>query len=473
MSAVAEQAGRGTGVNSTGSCVMGQRFDLVAIGTGSAASTVAWTFQKAGRRAAVVDSRPYGGTCALRGCDPKKVLVGAAEALDRVQRMRGKGLEAEALRIDWPALMRFKRTFTRPVPEERENEFVEGGIAALHGRAHFVGLRKLRVGGEDIEADHFVIATGAQPATLHFPGAEHLITSEQFLELDALPRRIAFVGGGYISFEFAHVAARAGAQATILHGGLRPLVGFDPDLVDVLVTASRERSIDVKLGARVERVDRVPDGFTVHAPIGGQVKANLVVHGAGRVPEIADLGLEEANVEYGPRGIAVNDFLQSVSNPAVYAAGDAAATAGPKLTPVASYEGSIVAANILEGNRRKPDYTGIPSVVFATPPLASVGLGVRAARDLKLKFQVNHQLTENWYSSRRTAETHTGFKVLVEEGTGKILGAHLLGAQAEVGQYLRARHADGVTRIRSRARDLCLPHARFRPRLHALSLKGR
>ncbi len=410
---------------------MGQRFDVVAIGTGDAASAVAWRLRRAGRRVAVVDSRPYGGTCALRGCDPKKVLVGAEEALDRVRRLNGKGLEADAARIDWPALMRFKRTFTRPVPEARERAFVEGGIAALHGRARFVGPRKLRVAEEDIEADYFVIATGAQPAALHFPGSEHLITSEQFLELDALPRRIAFVGGGYISFEFAHVAARAGAEATILHDGPRPLVGFDPDLVEVLVGASRERGINIKLGAGVERVDRSHDGFTVHAPTGVQVKADLVVHGAGRVPEIADLGLEEANVEHSPHGVAVNEFLQSVSNPAAYAAGDAAATAGLPLTPVAAYEGSIVAANILDGNRQKPDYAGTPTVVFTIPPLASVGLGVTGARDLKLKFRVNHQLTESWYSSRRTAETHAGFKVLIEEGTGKILGAHLLGAQAE------------------------------------------
>ena len=410
---------------------MGKRFDLVAIGTGSAASTVAWKFKAAGRRAAVVDSRPYGGTCALRGCDPKKVLVGAAEALDRLQRMGKKGLLADAARIDWPALMRFKRTFTGPVPEAREKEFVEGGIAALHGRARFTGPRKLRVGDEEIEADHFVIATGARPATLRFPGAEHLITSEQFLELDALPRRIAFVGGGYISFEFAHVAVRAGAEVTILHGGPRPLEGFDPDLVDVLLTASRGRGIEVRLGARVERVEREPDGFSVHASGGAQVKADLVVHGAGRVPDVDALGLEEANVDHGPRGVTVNEFLQSVSNPAIYAAGDVSATAGPPLTPVAGYEGSIVAANILEGNRRKPDYAGIPSVVFSIPNLASVGLGVEAARERKLKFRVNHQSTENWYSSRRTAEMHTGFKVLIEEGTGKILGAHLLGAQAE------------------------------------------
>lgn len=130
--------------------------------------------------------------------------------------------------------------------------------------------------------------------------------------------------------------------------------------------------------------------------MGVQAKADLVVHGAGRVPEIDDLGLEEANVEHGPRGVAVNDFLQSVSNPAVYAAGDAAESAGLPLTPVAAYEGSIVAANILEGNRRKPDYAGIPTVVFTIPPLASVGLGAKAARDLNLKFRVNHQLTESW-----------------------------------------------------------------------------
>src|SRR5260370_12123264 len=208
---------------------MGQRFDLVAIGTGEAASPVAWRLQKVGRRVAVVDSRPYGGTCAVRGCDPKKVLVGAAEALDRVRRMKGRGLEAEAARIDWPALMRFKRTFTRPVPQAPEKEFVEGGIAALHGRACFVGPRKLRVRDEDIEAHHFVIATAADPATLHFPGSEHLITSEQFLELDALPRRIAFVGGGFIAFAVAHCPAPGRAASRALPVGLRLVEGDSDD----------------------------------------------------------------------------------------------------------------------------------------------------------------------------------------------------------------------------------------------------
>jgi len=410
---------------------MKSSFDVVVIGTGEAASAAAWKVHAAGRRTAVIDWRPFGGTCALRGCDPKKVLVGAAETLDRLQRMDKKGVHAQAARIDWPALMRFKRTFTRPVPEAREKEFLQAGLAAMHGQARFVGPRKLRVDSEEIEADHFVIASGARPVTLRFPGAEHLITSEQFLELDELPRRIVFVGGGYISFEFAHVAIRAGAEVAILHGAPRPLEKFDPDLVEVLVTASRARGIDVKLDSPVERVERGSAGFTVHASGGVQVKADLVVHGAGRVPDIDELGLDEANVEHGPAGVVVNEFLQSVSNPAIYAAGDVSATTGPPLTPVAGYEGGIAAENILEGNRRKPDYSGIPTVLFTIPSLAAVGVGAQAATERKLKFRINHQSTETWYSSRRTAEMHTGFKVLVEEGTGKILGAHLLGAQAE------------------------------------------
>lgn len=157
----------------------------------------------------------------------------------------------------------------------------------------------------------------------------------------------------------------------------------------------------------------------------------MVVHAAGRVPEIDDLNLNTAGVEWDGRGVKVNEFLQSVSNPAVYAAGDAAASGGLPLTPVAGYEGMIVAANLLKGNHQKPNYLGIPTVVFTIPPLASVGLSEREAREQGLKFRVKKEMTSGWYSSRRVGETYSGFKVLVEEGTDRILGAHLLGGQAE------------------------------------------
>ncbi len=409
-------------------------FDLVAIGTGSAAATAASRCRNAGWEVAIIDSRPFGGTCALRGCDPKKVLVGAAEIIDWANRMKGKGITAKGIEIDWQALMRFKRTFTDPVPERKDQGFAKAGIAAFHGQARFVDRNTVKVGNDTLTAEHVLIATGAHPVKLGIPGEGYLTISDQFLELEKLPQRIVFVGGGYISFEFAHVAARAGAEVRILHRGPCPLAGFDPDLVDQLVQATQAIGIDVQLKTAVEAIEKDSNHLIVHASketTKQTFQADMVVHGAGRVPEIEDLDLETAGIEYTKRGVSVNEYLQSVSNPGVYAAGDAAASGGLPLTPVASMEGRVVAANVLEGNHHKPDYTGVPTVVFTVPPLASVGLQEATARTQGLKFKANHGDTSGWYDSRRVGLKHSGFKVLIEEGSNRILGAHLLGLHAE------------------------------------------
>jgi glutathione reductase (NADPH) len=199
------------------------------------------------------------------------------------------------------------------------------------------------------------------------------------------------------------------------------------------VAKSRELGIDVQLETQAQGVEKDSGRLVVHASTSGQPKtfeADMVVHAAGRVPEIDDLNLDVAGVERDERGVRVNEFLQSVSNPAVYAAGDAASSGGPPLTPVAGYEGTIVAANLLKGNQQKPNYVGIPTVVFTIPPLASAGLSEREAREQGLKYRVKNETTSTWYSSRRVAERYSGYKVLVEEGTDRILGAHLLGDQA-------------------------------------------
>jgi glutathione reductase (NADPH) len=281
---------------------------------------------------------------------------------------------------------------------------------------------------------YVVIATGQAPADLEISGAEHLTTSDQFLELDEFPRRILFIGGGYIAFEFAHVAALAGSQITVLHRGRRPLALFDPDLVDQLVERTRELGIDVHLGTEAIGIEKSSAQLTVRAVTAGKTgtfQTDMVVHAAGRVPEIKDLDLDAAGIEWEKRGVRVNEFLQSVSVPAVYAAGDAAASGGSPLAPVASYEGLIVAANLLKGNHQKPNYIGIPSVVFTVPPLAAVGLSELGASEQNLKFRVKKEMTSTWYSSRRVAETCSGYKVLVEEGTDRILGAHILGSEAD------------------------------------------
>jgi glutathione reductase (NADPH) len=161
------------------------------------------------------------------------------------------------------------------------------------------------------------------------------------------------------------------------------------------------------------------------------IEADLVVHGAGRVPEIDDLGLEAAGIERNPGGVAVNEYLQSVSNPAVYAAGDAAGTGAPKLTPVAGMDGRVAASNMLKGNHRKPDYREVPSIAFTVPPIASVGLSERSAHEQGLAFDVHHEDTSGWYSARRVGSKHAAFKVLIERGTDLVLGAHILGVNAE------------------------------------------
>ncbi len=413
---------------------MPNSYDLIVIGTGAAGAGAASRCREAGWKVAIVDSLPYGGTCQLRGCDPKKVLVGASEALDWVRRMEGKGIRAPGAAIDWPELMRFKQTFIDGVGEGNEKWLSDAGVEALHGDARFTAPTVVRVNGRELATRHVHIAAGAMPVDLKITGQEHLTDSTRFLDLERLPPRIVFVGGGFISFEFAHIAARAGARVTLLHRSARPLGGFDPDLVALLVERTRELGIEVHLEAEVSGIDRTAEGLTVRASTPGgtfAVEADLAVHGAGRVPDIAGLGLDDAGVELGPRGIVVNEYLQSVSNPAVYAAGDVAATVGLPLTPVAAYEGRIAASNMLDGNRHTVDYPAIPSAVFTVPPLASVGLQEEEARRQGLKFETHFDKTGSWYSFRRLAEPHGAYKVLVEEGSGRILGAHVLGPNAE------------------------------------------
>ena len=413
---------------------MERKFDLIVIGTGAAGSTAAYKCRKAGWEVAIIDSRPFGGTCALRGCDPKKVLVGAAEVIDWTRRMEGKGVSAPDAEIDWPSLMRFKKTFTEPVPDKMEKGYARAGVAAYRGRTHFTDRTTVEVGDDQLIGRFVLIAAGAMPARLRIPGEAYVTRSDQFLELEWLPKEIVFIGGGYISFEFAHVAARAGARVTVLHRGARPLEGFDADLVKQLVHATNDIGGDVRVKTVVEAVKKEGDRLVVQSSTneGNQDHAgDLVVHGAGRVPEIDDLDLGKAGVTREEKGVSVNEFLQSVSNPAVYAAGDAAATGGLRLTPVASMEGHIAASNMLKGNHRKPNYSGVPTVVFTTPPLASVGLREDEVKHQGLKFKVKYEDTSGWYVSRRVNLKYSGFKVLEEEGTDRILGAHVLGDHAE------------------------------------------
>ena len=401
-------------------------FDVIVIGTGVAGGTVAAECAIAGLHVAVTDRLPYGGTCAQRGCDPKKVLLAAAEAVGRSQALAGHGLDGE-MHIVWPRLVARKREFVGGVPEGTERRLRDAGATLFHGEARFVAPDTVEVDGERLTAGAIVVATGATPRPLGIPGEEWLTHADAFMDLDELPSRIVFVGGGYISFEFAALAHRAGAEVTIVHRSSRVLKGFDRDLATQLVDRYRTLGIDVLLETPTLAVRRDGEALVVETAA-GRLVADLVVHGAGRVPDLAALDLATGGVEADARGIVVDPSLRSVSNPRVFAAGDAAA-AGLALTPPASRQARVVVRGVL-GQAATYDPTATASVAFGDPPLAAVGMGVEEAegRD-DIEVLVNDMSA--WFTQRRLGHTHAGAKIVRERATGKILGAHVLGANAD------------------------------------------
>ena len=408
-------------------------YDLIVIGGGTAGNGVARMAADAGWSVASIDSEPHGGTCALRGCDPKKMLIAVTEGVEWAENMKGTGLEAQPS-VNWPDMIAFKRSFTDAMPPRIEAGLEKAGIDVLHGEVRFTGSDTIELNGETLTAKHFHIATGARPMTLNIPGEEHLTTSTEFLELPERPDRIAFVGGGFIAMEFAHIVRRAGSsKVTVLEMMDRPLSNFDPDLVEILVEGTEELGIDLRTNARVAKIEKQGDEFTVTVERAGgteTVTCDMVVHGTGRVPNIDGLNLEAAGVEYTRRGIKVSHAMRT-TNPAIFAAGDCA-DSGLKLTPVSAFEGRVAGKNLLAGeDERTVDYPPIPSVVFTLPMVATVGLSEAVAREQGLKFDTHFEKTGDWYSSLRVGAKHTGFKVLVEEGSGQILGAHLIGPGSE------------------------------------------
>lgn len=408
-----------------------EKFDVIVIGTGSGGS-VARRCAAAGKKTAIIDYQPYGGTCALRGCDPKKVLVGLAHVLALNKQLQGKGI-ATAATSSWKDLMQFKKSFTEPKILKTEAGLKEAGVAIYYGRATFISENTVQINENILHAEKFVIANGARPTKLFIPGEDLLIDSTAFLGLEKLPEDILLVGGGYIAFEFAHIAARFGTKVTIIHRGERPLKNFDADMVKLLVKATEKLGIQVVLNAEVKSITKENSRFMVHAMQEGKevnFSTSLVVHAAGRTADIDDMGLEKMNISFDKKGIAVNDYMQSVSNANVYSCGDAN-DKGLPLTPVGGKEAVVLASNLLKGNHSKIEYGHIPSNVFTIPALGAVGLTEQEAKSNNLNFSMHFKETTDWHSSRRLGEPVSAFKVLVDNNTDQVIGAHLLGPNAE------------------------------------------
>lgn len=406
-------------------------YDAFVIGTGVAGSSIAYKLKKAGMKVAIADRDRFGGVCAFHGCTPKKILSGAAEIVDSGNRMKGKGPECSGT-LDWPSVIKFKDELVNSLTAPKENAFKKAGIDTFHARVSFHDRNTLLVGDRLISSKYILIAVGSTSRTINIPGAEYLTTSDEFLDLEELPENIIFAGGGYISLEFAHIAARTSARVTVVHRGENILKTFDPDLVKMLVNASERADIKIITGEELREIRKKDDilelvTFDKRKNEELTYKCDMVVHGLGRVPAIDGLEAEKGGVDIEHGGIAVNEYLQSRSNPSVYAAGDCIIP-GPALTPTASLQANVIASNILKGNKHTADYSGIASAAFTIPTLAGVGM---LEKDATEEHAIIFNDLSNSYSARRTNLGVSASKVIIEKDTGKIVGAHVIGPDAE------------------------------------------
>ncbi|HEX3020356.1 MAG TPA: NAD(P)/FAD-dependent oxidoreductase [Chitinispirillaceae bacterium] len=411
-------------------------YDLFVIGTGEAGSTAAHICSAAGWKVAIADDNPFGGTCSLRGCNPKRTLAGIAELIYRHKGMTGKGISG-ALQIDWGESIYFKDEMTKGISAMHEESFSRSGIDMHHGFATFSGINEVFINNKKISSAKILIASGSKPRTLGIPGENYLITSDQLLMTKDLPSRILFIGAGYISMEFSHVLAAAGKKVTLLEYAPSPLMAFDRDLVSMLVNESLDKGIDIKVNQKVTNIESDGRRFLIYTSGEKEelFESDMVVNGAGRIPNVDQLMLENADINHNRYHIKVNDYLQSVSNKNIYVAGDAHAE-GIQLTPVAEMEGKIVAHNLLYGNFKTPDYKAIPSVVFTHPQLAMTGAPADPSSNMEIIFQD----TSRKHITRRLGMSSSAFKLVVDKETNRIRGMHMLGFNVDevINQFAEA-----------------------------------
>jgi glutathione reductase (NADPH) len=408
-------------------------YDVVIVGSGTSGQTAAFHLNEKGLEVAVVEmaNRP-GGTCALVGCQPKKWFYEATEAIAKARHLEGKGIIA-APEGSWAQVLEQKQQFTSSIPEKTIKNFQKAGIDFVAGTATFSDDKTLSVNEKRIQAQFFVLATGAKPMQLPIAGIKHVITSDDFLDLERLPPSILFIGGGFISFEFAHFAARLGSTnqcSVILEVSDRPLRAFDAEMVELLVQATQAEGIDVRTGIDIEVIEKHGEGFLVRTAQGDSFETDLVVHGAGRIPDLDSLGLDVAGVEYSKSGITVDQSLRT-SNRRIFAVGDCAATI--QLARVADEEANVAVENILaeldRGRKATMNYQAVTSILFTYPQFGMVGQTETALKQTGQNYRKSFAKNLSWPTYQRVGLKHAAYKILTD-ANNQILGAHILSDSA-------------------------------------------
>jgi len=406
-------------------------FDLITIGAGSGGVRASRRAAAKGNRVAIVENLRTGGTCVMRGCVPKKLLVYASHFAEDFEDAVGYGWAPVDASFDWPKLIATKNAELDRLEAVYHRILGEAGVKEVFGTAKIADPHTVEVDGpggtKALTAENILVATGGWPKMPPIPGIEHVITSNEALDLPELPKRIAIIGGGYIAVEFAGIFNAFGAHVTEIIRADNILRGFDEDVRGTLAREMAKKGVDIRPYSVVEAIEKKAGAFSLALKGGAKIEADLVMYATGRAPNTAGMGLEEAGVGLDGKGaVKVDEYSQtSVAN--IYAIGDV--TERMNLTPVAIAEADAVVKTVFGNGPAAVDYANVTSAVFSQPPIGTVGLSEDAAREnAEIDIYVSSFTPMKHTLSGRDEKTM--MKVIVDHETDRVLGCHVVGLDA-------------------------------------------
>jgi glutathione reductase (NADPH) len=420
-------------------------YDLFVIGAGSGGVRASRMAAQTGARVGICESSRIGGTCVLRGCIPKKLLVYASHYAHDFEDAVAYGWQPHVATHDWPTLIANKDEELDRLNGIYINLLKGAGVVIHEGFGRLVDAHTIRIGQQTVTAETVLIATGGWPFVPDIPGGEHAITSNEALDLPERPRRIIIVGGGYIAVEFANIFAGLGTEVNIVIRADDLLRGFDDDLRVELAQAMRRQGVEIHTRCNVTRVEKRPGGITAFTDKDTEISADLIMFATGRHPNTTGMGLADIGVELGEEGeIRVDEFSKtSVDN--IYAIGDV--TDRMALTPVALYEGMCFVRTLFGGQPTAPSYDDIATAVFSAPPIGTVGLTESEARKKYGKVDIYKSRFRPLKHTLTKREHFSFMKLIVDRGSDRVVGAHMIGDDApEIAQGLGIAFKCGATK---------------------------